>query len=336
MDKILPPVKTEDNPPKAEPWVDEDGYTLHDEGWIKFYPRLTAIVSYKDIYSAKFGQSNTPLSMEFIISPPSVTFGATHNLVSGTSDSSTDCDSVDRTENFGSFQKNKTIKPSPVSPSVVENSSCYRINEIYQHGCDSGDPISASRVTPVPGVAASVTPTSGVSASGEAPAAFAATAIGMTSVSGDAISGGTPISGVAASGMAPASDVAVSVSGVAAPGVAPVPSEADSAVSGVAPVSGETDSGAVPVSAVVASGVAPVSDVDAFASGAAAPGAAPVSFVVASGVTPVSGAAVSGVAHVSGVADPDVAPVSSMVTSGVVPDSGVVASDKNSAPVAIS
>ncbi len=39
--------KTEDNPPKAEPWVDEDDYTLHEEGWIKFYPRLTAIVSYK-------------------------------------------------------------------------------------------------------------------------------------------------------------------------------------------------------------------------------------------------------------------------------------------------
>ncbi len=94
------------------------------------------------------------------------------------------------------LEKNITIKPSPVPHSVVENSSCYRFNEIYQHGCDSGDP--ASRVAPVPGVAASVTPTSGVSASGEAPAASGATAIGV----------------------APAPDVAASVSGVAAPGVA--------------------------------------------------------------------------------------------------------------------
>jgi len=325
--------KTEDNPPKAEPWVDEDGYTLHDEGWIKFYPRLTAIVSYKDIYSAKFGQSNTPLSMVFIISPPSVTFGATHTLVSGTSDSSADGDSVHRTENIGSFQKNITIKPSPVPASVVENSSCYRFNEIYQHGCDSGDPVSASRVAPVPGVAASVTPTSGVSASGEAPAASGVTAIGMTSVSGDTISGGTPISGVAASGMAPASDVAASVSGVAAPGVAPVPSEADSTVSGVAPVSGETDSDAAPVSGVIASGVALVADVDAFVSGAAVPGVTPVSCEAASGAAPVSGVVASGLASVSdvdafasGAAAPGAAPVTCEAASDAAPVSGGVAS----------
>ena len=43
--------KTEDKPPKIEPWVDEDGGNWHSEDWLKIYLRETAIVSFKDIYS---------------------------------------------------------------------------------------------------------------------------------------------------------------------------------------------------------------------------------------------------------------------------------------------
>ena len=87
------PDKAEDRPPKVEQWVEEDGGNLHREGWLNVYLRETAIVSYKDIYSAKLSQSNILPPMDFISSPPLAAFGATHDLVSGASNGPTHGDS---------------------------------------------------------------------------------------------------------------------------------------------------------------------------------------------------------------------------------------------------
>ena len=53
-------------------------------------------------------------------------------------------------------------------------------------------------------------------------------------------------------------------------------------------------------------------------------------------MAPDPGVVVSGVAPVVGAAASGMAPSACVVTSGVVPDPGVAASDKDSAPVAIS
>ena len=132
------------------------------------------------------------------------TFGATHDLVFGAGNGPTHGNSEDWTENFGSFQKNIIIKPSPVPPSVLEKPVCSWFKEIYEHGCAGGDPVfcgTSSRVAPVSGVAAAVVPTSGV------PLFSGVTASNVAPVSGVADSEVAPVSSVVTSGVIPVAGV---------------------------------------------------------------------------------------------------------------------------------